>query len=78
MKEMFAGIPDEELPPETRERMFCRFHQEKLGVICMNKLKCASCGWNPDVAESRAKIIRERMAVFRYDLQRNPPKERRE
>lgn len=44
MKEMFAGIPDEELPPETRERMFCRFHQEKLGVICMNKLKCASCG----------------------------------
>lgn len=61
MREIFPGIPDEQLPQEARIRFFCKFHQESLGVICEKKLSCDKCGWNPAVARRRTKIIKERM-----------------
>lgn len=70
MKDYFSGISDLDLPEETKERMFCKFHQEMLGVICMNKLRCGSCGWNPDVETKRKQKLKEkeRRESFRYDL----------
>lgn len=78
MKELFAGISDNDLPPETKARLFCKFHQDKLGVICMNKLTCDRCGWNPAVAERRKEKLNERSETFKYDLQRHSAQERGE
>lgn len=61
MRELFPGIPDEQLPQEARRRFFCKFHQDSLGVICERKQNCDKCGWNPAVAKRRTKIIKERM-----------------
>lgn len=68
MKELIAGVSDDDLPPETKERMFCKFHQDKLGVTCQNKLYCDRCGWNPAVSARRKEIINERRRAFQYDL----------
>lgn len=68
MKELIAGVSDDDLPPETKARMFCKFHQDKLGVTCQNKLYCDRCGWNPAVSARRKKIINERRREFQYDL----------
>lgn len=70
MKELFAGISDADLPAETKERFFCKFHQDKLGVICMNKLTCDRCGWNPVVESKRKKNLKvnERSETFKYGL----------
>ena len=80
MKEMFAGISDADLPPETKAKFFCKYHQEKLGVICMNKLTCDRCGWNPVVESKRKKNLKEkeRSETFKYDLQRHSAEERGE
>lgn len=61
MRELFPGVPDEQLPFEARRRYFCKFHLNKLGVICEKKLNCDGCGWNPAVAKQRAQKIKERM-----------------
>lgn len=68
MKELFAGISDDDLPQETKEKMFCKFHQDTLGVICLKKLTCDRCGWNPAVAKRRKEKLNERKETFRYDL----------
>ena len=68
MKELFAGISDADLPAETKERFFCKYHQDKLGVICMNKLTCDRCGWNPEVTAKRKKKLSERSETFKYGL----------
>ena len=68
MKELFAGISDEDLPQETKAKLFCKFHQDKLGVTCQNKLFCDKCGWNPAVSERRKETIKERRRAFTYDL----------
>lgn len=70
MKELFAGISDADLPAETKERFFCKFHQDKLGVICMNKLTCDRCGWNPAIESKRKKKLKdkERSETFKYGL----------
>lgn len=70
MKELFAGISDADLPAETKERFFCKFHQDKLGVICMNKLTCDRCGWNPAIESKRKKNLKdkERSETFKYGL----------
>lgn len=80
MKEMFAGISDADLPPETKAKFFCKYHQEKLGVICMNKLTCDRCGWNPVVESKRKQKLKEkeRRESFTYDLQRHSAQERGE
>ena len=60
MRELFPGVPDEQLPAEARKRFFCKFQQKSLGVICEKKLSCDSCGWNPAVTARRKEKIKER------------------
>lgn len=62
MRDMFPGIPDDQLPRESRERFFCKYRLESLGVICEKKLNCDTCGWNPAVEARRKEKINERMA----------------
>ena len=61
MRELFPGIPDEQLPSEAKKRFFCKYQQASLGVICERKLDCEHCGWNPAVEKRRKKSIQERM-----------------
>lgn len=61
MRGVVPGFRDDQLPQEARERFFCKFHQEGLGVICERKQNCDKCGWNPAVARRRIRIIKERM-----------------
>lgn len=54
---------------ETRERLAkidCVFFPRKRksqagGVCCLDKTRCAVCGWNPEVQAARIEKIRERM-----------------
>lgn len=61
MRELLPGMTDDQLPAAARERFFCKFQQNTLGVICERKLNCDKCGWNPDVAVKRKQKIKERM-----------------
>lgn len=78
MKDTYGGLTIEDMPAETKAKFFCKFHQEKCGVICMNKLRCAKCGWNPEVEAKRKIILNEKEEVFKYDYQRGPAQERGE
>lgn len=60
MRELFPGMPDEQLPQEARRRFFCKYHQSTLGVVCERKLNCDKCGWNPAVERRRKQKIQER------------------
>lgn len=62
MRELFPGISDEQLPKASKERFFCKYQQNTLGVVCEKKLTCESCGWNPAVEARRKTKIKERMA----------------
>lgn len=61
MANEIPGWADDKLPPQAKQRFFCKFHQDDLAVLCEKKLNCKTCGWNPAIERRRKQIIKERM-----------------
>lgn len=40
------------------------------GVICKDKTKCETCGWNPCVEEKRKETVRENYKEILYGMGR--------